>query len=286
MTTYNEIYLIARRRLRAAGIEAHDLEARLICSFAAGKTREEFFNASRFYVMDNAISESVDDMIERRLAGEPVAYLVGEWEFYGLPIIVNDSVLIPRVDTELLAEQAINLIRRRSGKTRLLDLCTGSGCLGIAVAVNSPNCRVVMADNSKKALILCRENMLINRATRNATAIEADALEKPPALLGIFDVIICNPPYIPTDDLKNLDASVKDYEPLAALDGGSDGLDFYRAVSENWQALLKEGGHLAFECGVDQAPAVREIMDYSGLRNLRTYVDTLGIERVVVGRKR
>jgi len=283
MKTYNDIYLGTRRRLRAAGISAHDLEARLIVAHAAGKTREELIGSSRLYVTDSSIERAVDAMIDRRLDGEPVAYIVGEWEFYGLPIIVNEKVMIPRIDTELLAGEAIRLVKLRVGHTRLLDLCAGSGCIGLAVAAKVPSCRIVLADNSDLALAVCRANMLRNNLSRNVTAIEADALEEPNALLGSFDVIVCNPPYIPTGDLKDLEPSVRDYEPILALDGGPDGLYFYRAIATNWPARLKKGGHLALECGAGQAEAVRELIEDVGFTDIRTYIDTLGIQRVVTG---
>lgn len=283
MDTYNDIYIKARRKLRAAGITASDLETRLIVAHAAGKTREELLSSSRLYVTDGAVSAIVDEMIERRIKGEPVAYILGEWEFYGLPIIVSKAVMIPRVDTELLAQEAIRLIKRRGGQTRVLDLCTGSGCVGIAIAEHVSDCRIVLIDNSEQALAICRANVLKNRLSRNVIAFEADALETPPALLGMFDVIVSNPPYIPTRELNGLDISVRDHEPVCALDGGPDGLYFFRAIATNWAALLKPGGNFAFECGAGQARAVREILEDSGLCDIKVHIDTLGVERVVVG---
>ena len=283
MDTYNDIYLRARKSLRLAGITASDLETRLIVARAAGKTREELLAASRLYVSDNAVSAAVDEMVERRIAGEPVAYILGEWEFYSLPIIVNKAVMIPRADTELLAQEVIKLVKRRGGQARFLDLCAGSGCVGLAVAANAPECRIVLADNSEQALSICRANMLKNNLSRNITAFEADVLEPPPALLGAFDVIGSNPPYIPTRDLDSLDISVRDHEPVRAFDGGPDGLYFFRAIAANWASLLKAGGNLAFECGAGQASAVREILSDSGFRDISVFLDTQGIERVVVG---
>ena len=283
MKTYNDIYLSARRRLRAAGIEAYDLEARLIVAYASGKTREELLNLSRLYVTDNAMLKTLEEVMERRLKGEPVAYIVGEWEFYGLPIIVNESVMIPRVDTELLAEQAIKLLKRRAMQTRVLDLCTGSGCVGLAIAASSPRARIVMADSSEAALAVCRANMLKNRLSRNVTAIEVDVLESPPTLLGSFDMIVCNPPYIPSKDIESLDASVRSYEPIAALDGGPDGLYFFRAIVTNWAQSLNHGGCLLFECGFGQSEAVRGIMLEGGFASLKTHMDTQGVERVLMG---
>jgi len=283
MQTYNDIYLGTRRKLRAAGIAAHDLEARLIVAHAAGKTREDLLKSSRLYITDQSVIQIVEEMIERRLKGEPVAYIVGEWEFYGIPMIVNESVLIPRIDTEVLAGEAIRMLKRRMGQARLLDLCAGSGCIGLAIAANVPSSRIGLADNSEPALSICRANMLRNKLSRNVTAIEADVLETPPALLGMFDAIVCNPPYIPTGDLMNLEPSVSEHEPLTALDGGPDGLYFFRAVAENWTSLLKQGGFIAFECGAGQADAVAEILQDNGFRDIKRHTDTLGVERVVVG---
>jgi len=283
MNTYNDIYLDSRRKLRAAGVTASDLEARLIVSYASGKSREELLAASRFYVTDPKVQASVDEMVRRRLMGEPVAYIVGEWEFYGLPFTVNESVMIPRVDTELLAEVAINLMKRRGWQTRLLDLCAGSGCVGLAIAAHMPNCRIVLADISEQALAVCRVNMLRNNLSRQVTAIEVDVLETPPALLGAFDAIVCNPPYIPTRELAGLDVSVREHEPLTALDGGPDGLYLIRAIATNWPSLLKPAGYLAMECGAGQSEAVREILTDNGFQDIKTHNDTLGVERVVVG---
>ena len=283
MKTYNDIYLSTRRKLRDVAGGAYDLEARLIISHASGKTREELLSHSRFFVTDPEILNAVDDMVRRRLEGEPVAYLVGEWEFYGLPMYVNTDVLIPRVDTEVLAETAIKLMKKRSGHTRLLDLCTGTGCVGLAIAATVPDCRVALADSSERVIAVCKLNMIRNNISRNVTPIVLNALESPPALLGTFDAIVCNPPYIPTEDIKNLDKSVSKYEPHRALDGGEDGLDFFRAVTSKWTVLLNKGGHLLFECGIGQAESVREILRENGYKEIITHTDTQGIERVIQG---
>lgn len=282
LKTYNEVYFDARRRLKAAGIDAFALEARLIAEKAAGKTREEFLRDANLYVGAD-YEQTVDDMVRRRLADEPVAYITGEWSFYGLPMTVTPDVLIPRTDTELLAERAIALLSGRGGGARVLDLCCGSGCVGIAVAANVPGTRVVFVDVSPKAMAVCRANLMRNGLTRFASYMETDALENPPVLMGRFDMIVCNPPYIPTADLAGLDPSVRDYEPAGALDGGRDGLDFYRAIAKKWGGILKPGGALLFECGVNQGADVAEIMRGCGFAAVATYKDTLGIDRVAAG---
>ena len=284
MKTYSEIYLAAGKTLRGAGVEASNLEARLMAAAATGKTVEEFLRDARLYVADDSFEKAMDDMVRRRLEGEPVAYITGLWEFHGLPLLITPDVLIPRDDTEVLAERAIAFAREAEREIRMLDLCCGSGCIGLAVAAEIPGIRVVMADISERASAVARQNALRNRLTRCVTCLTADALQAPPMLLGRFDLIVCNPPYIRTDELETLDVSVRDYEPREALDGGEDGLMFYRAVAEKWRAVLKPGGAIMFECGEDQSTALRGILEDRGFADIETVLDTRGIERVVTGK--
>ncbi|MBQ3404571.1 MAG: peptide chain release factor N(5)-glutamine methyltransferase [Oscillospiraceae bacterium] len=282
MKTYNELYISARRRLKSAGIEGYGLEAQLLAAAAAGKTRTEFFRDMTLYSSPE-YERDLDELIERRLRGEPVAYITGQWEFYGLPLKVNQEVLIPRIDTEVLADMAIDYIRRGGGGGRILDLCCGSGCVGLALAANLPDIRVVMIDRDPSVLAVSRANVNLNRQPRRVSCADGDALKTPPIFLGKFDMIVCNPPYIPSGDIESLDRSVKDYEPRMALDGGEDGLMFYRSVSSKWKILLTGQARLMFECGVGQAEAVAEIMRENGFENIETFKDTLDIDRVVTG---
>lgn len=281
-TTYNNLYLDARQKLKAAGVEAAQLEARELVCFAAGKNREQFFRDMSLYASDE-VEAKVEDLMARRLAGEPVAYLIGEWEFYGLPLDISRGVLIPRADTEVLAEQAILAARAAGEGARVLDLCAGSGCVGLAVAANAPNCRAVLADVSEEALKICRQNIRRNDLNARVTCVQADARQAPPAMLWDFDVIACNPPYIPTGDIDGLDPSVRDYEPRLALDGGDDGLDFYRDIAEKWRTALRLGGVLLFEVGIGQASGVEQILSRCGYEDIETFQDTGGIWRVVKG---
>ena len=281
-TTYNNLYLDARQKLKAAGVEAAQLEARELVCFAAGKNREQFLRDMSLYASDE-VEAKVEDLMNRRLAGEPVAYLIGEWEFYGLPLDISREVLIPRADTEVLAEQAILAARAAGEGARVLDLCAGSGCVGLAVAANAPNCRAVLADVSEEALKICRQNIRRNDLNARVTCVQADARQAPPAMLWDFDVIACNPPYIPTGDIDGLDPSVRDYEPRLALDGGDDGLDFYRDIAEKWRTALRLGGVLLFEVGIGQASGVEQILSRCGYEDIETFQDTGGIWRVVKG---
>ena len=229
------------------------------------------------------VEQRAGRLAARRLAGEPVAYLIGEWEFYGLPLDISKDVLIPRADTELLAERAISLARAAGEGARVLDLCAGSGCVGLAVAANVPTCRVVLADCSEEALKICKQNVRRNNLNSRVTCVQADALQKPSQALWDFDVIVSNPPYIPSGDISGLDASVRDYEPRLALDGGADGLEFYRSIASKWPIALRLGGSLLFEVGIGQASDVEIVMAQNGFENIQTHQDTAGIWRVVEG---
>lgn len=279
--TYNNLYMDIRQELHRAGIQAATLEARELVCFAAGKTREQFVRDGRLYVPQD-VEEQARALMRRHLAGEPLAYLIGEWEFYGLPLDISEQVLIPRSDTEVLAGEAIRWLQTQQD-ARVLDLCAGSGCVGLAVASQVHACRVVLGEKSEAALRICRQNIRRSGLLGRVTPMPADALEPPTRQLGEFDCIVCNPPYIPTQDIETLDVSVRDYEPRMALDGGEDGLDFYRAISENWREALHPGARLYFEVGIGQADSVLRIMRRQGFGELEIVPDTAGIPRVVYG---
>ena len=282
MITYQNLYLDIRRQLLQAGFPGAGLEARELVCFASGKTREEFYRDGPLYTSPE-IEEAVRALTERHVGGEPVAYLIGEWEFYGLTLDVCRDVLIPRPDTETLVERGILFVRDLPDGTRVLDLCAGSGCVGLAVADNCPNTRVFLAEWSEDALRVCRQNIRRCGLTDQVNPVQADALEPPPRILRDFDLILCNPPYIPTLEIGRLDPSVRDYEPRMALDGGEDGLKFYRSIAKKWKCALKPGGKLAFEVGYDQAQAVRDIMARNGYQELQTTMDPGMHWRVVEG---
>lgn len=279
--TYNNLYMDIRQELHHAGIQAATLEARELVCFAAGKTREQFVRDGRLYVPQD-VEEQARALVHRHLAGEPLAYLIGEWEFYGLPLDISEQVLIPRSDTEVLAGEAIRWLQTQQD-ARVLDLCAGSGCVGLAVASQVHACRVVLGEKSEAALRICRQNIRRSGLLGRVTPMPADALEPPTRQLGEFDCIVCNPPYIPTQDIETLDVSVRDYEPHMALDGGEDGLEFYRAISENWREALHPGARLYFEVGIGQADSVLRIMRRQGFGELEIVPDTAGIPRVVYG---
>ena len=281
--TYNELYLDARRRLRQSGVEAASLEARELLCYASGKSRDEFIRDSRLYTGDDTAAR-MEELMLRRLKGEPTAYLIGEWEFYGLPLDITRDVLIPRSDTEVIAQRGIELARQAGEGCRVLDLCTGSGCVGLAIAAHVPEAKVVMVDISEEALHVARANARRNQLSRRVMCLKADARRDPPAMLGEFDLIVSNPPYIRSGDLAELDVSVRDYEPRLALDGGEDGLEFYRSITEKWNRALKSGGTLLVEVGYDQADDVEHIFMNAGYREIDTLMDTQNIWRAVEGK--
>lgn len=282
--TYSEMYIALRNRLRDAGIEAAALEARLIAATAAGKSTEKLLRDMRYYATDE-VERRAEEMVQRRLAGEPVAYITGVWEFRGLPMEVSRDVLIPRIDTEVLAELAIKYLRG-TGRldARVLDLCSGTGCIGCAIAAELPRVRVVLADVSAAAVDISRRNVERNGLGGRISFLPADVTKQPPLMTGSFDLVVSNPPYIPTMEILTLDPSVRDYEPVWALDGGEDGLDFYRAILKNWALVIRQGGELMFEVGEDQAERVKDLMRMAGLREARSFPDTQNIQRVVAAK--
>ena len=279
--TYNDLYLEIRRQLRAADSGDPTLEARELVAFACGKTKEELLRDSRLYVTPE-VEARVRALVQRHLDGEPTAYLIGEWEFYGLPLDISRDVLIPRPDTEVLAGLAIDFVKTQ-GACRVLDLCAGSGCIGLAVASQCPESRVVLGELSEGALRICRQNIRRNGLSGRVVPMQMDALAPPPAQLGEFRCLVSNPPSIPAGDIPGLDPSVRDYEPPMALDGGADGLDFYRNLAGEWKNALTVGGKIFLEVGIGQADDVLRLLRAQGFGDLEITKDLNGIPRVVHG---
>ena len=281
--TYNDIYFVVRNKLRESGVEAYGLEARTLLAAAAGKTTEQLLRDMYLYT-SSEIETRTEEMLERRLKGEPLAYIAGSWEFYGLPFTVTPDVLIPRIDTEVLVACVVRAIRAFGMKGRVLDLCCGSGCIACAVASELPAARVVAADISLPALDIARKNIKDNKLASRIITIHADAKTWPPMSIGSFDVSASNPPYIASEEILTLDSSVRDHEPLGALDGGTDALDFYRAIIKYWTITLRPNGMMMFEVGEGQADAVKKMLLGAGYVAVQTVKDTLGVERVVIGK--
>ena len=284
VTKLSQLYLDTRKALLATqDFSTASLMTRDLLAKATGKTREEVLLDLDTYLMDDVCAQVNEDLAKLR-RGVPFAYVLGEWEFYGLPLYVNEHVLIPRDDTVAVAELAINKSIFLDTSPRILDLCTGTGCIGLAVAAQVEDARVLLGEIDDEAIKICKQNTRRNNLTARVTTLKLNALEKPSRQLGEFDCIVSNPPYIPTADIDRLDTSVKDHEPHRALDGGEDGLDFYRAITDLWRDALVPGGLLAFEVGIGQADEVLRIMRAKGFGDLEIIKDLHFIPRVVYGR--
>lgn len=279
---YSQLYLDARRRLMEKEPDpyASQLARELVCHLS-GKSHTQFLQDRDLFASEE-ITSAVDDAVFRLLADEPLAYILGEWSFYGLNLYVDKNVLIPRDDTCALAELAMKKARYLDRDPRILDLCTGSGCIGIAIADRVKDARVTLGDISPEALAVAKKNVSRHHLGGRVSCLRIDALQPAPAYLGKFHMIVSNPPYITTEDMKTLDASVKDYEPHLALCGGDDGLVFYRSIVENFTPALRPGGLLSFEFGEGQGDDICHILEAHDYTILERALDFGGTERAVL----
>ena len=285
---FSQLYLEARRAfMEIEDQQTASLLARNLLCYVSGKTQEEIINDREKYACET-ICEAMEDAVRRILAQEPLAYVLGEWNFYGMNLYVDHSVLIPRDDTCAVTALAIKKGLFLDQDPRIMDLCTGSGCIGLAIANRVKDARVTLADVSKDALVIAKKNIARHKLSARVSCVQADALKPAPAFLGKFDMIVSNPPYITTAEMEELPASVKDYEPHLALHGGEDGLDFYRAIIQNDSSALKPGGYLCFEFGMGQGDAVCALLEQHGYTVLDRTKDYNDRERAVLaqyGRK-
>lgn len=216
-------------------------------------------------------------LLDRRLRGEPIQYIVGETEFFGLPFRVTPDVLIPRPETEHLVEKAIELARRRAAP-RIVDLCTGSGAIAVALAHALAATQVTATDLSHAALAVAQENALRNRVESRIRFLEGDLFE--PVAGERFDLAVANPPYVPTSEGQSMSVEVRDHEPALALFAGVDGLDIYRRLIAAAPAVLVPGGYIVLEIGYGQAQAVDGLLVEAGFRRIEFVPDLQGIPRV------
>lgn len=226
------------------------------------------------------LERKFNDAIARLKSGEPVQYIVGECEFMSLVFEVNSKTLIPRSDTEILVESVFELCRDKEN-VRILEIGSGSGCVAVSLAHLMPNSKVISLDISDEALLVARRNAEKNGVFERVEFIRHNIMEGFPDFKNLHDAVVSNPPYIPHADIEKLEKKVRAFEPLTALDGGADGLDFYRFISKN--APLKDGGLLAFEVGINQAEAVAALME-ERFSDITITKDLSGIDRVVTGR--
>ena len=285
---FSQLYLEARR----AFMEIEDqqtaiLLARNLLCYVSGKSQEAVIADREKYACET-VCDAMDSAVQRILEGEPLAYVLGEWSFYGMTLYVDRNVLIPRDDTCAVTALAIKKGLFLDQEPRILDLCTGSGCIGLAIANRVKDARVTLADVSRDALVVAKKNISRQKLSGRVSCVQANALEPASAFLGKFDMIVSNPPYVTSAEMEELPHSVKDFEPHLALHGGDDGLVFYRSIVENYTAALKPGGYLCFEFGMGQGDAVCEILERNGytiLERTRDYNDRERAALAQYGRK-
>ncbi len=270
----SELMMQGSAILRENGIPSAVLDAQLLLG--------RYLNADRMFIVNNRNCDLEEydgyfDLISRRAAHEPIAYILNTKEFMGIDFYVDKNVLIPRPDTETLAERMIEKIGRK--RVNIIDIGTGSGCISVSILKNCPHCRAVGADISEEAIKIAEKNAAGNGVAKRFKTVNCDILKEIPE--GSFDVIVSNPPYIEPEVIAGLEPDVKDYEPYGALCGGADGLDFYRRISEIGKKILKPKYLIAFEVGYNQSEAVTEILKKDGYENIAAVPDLAGIQRVV-----
>ena len=285
--TYAEALKYTMEALKPMNLSMPGLEARELVAYASAScgTQIRRDDVVKLGALEapNDIRECLDDLLERRLRGEPLAYIIGEWDFYGITLEVNPDVLIPRQDTEIVVEKALTLLHD-ARSPRILDLCCGSGAIGIALLAHIPGATGVFADISAGALRVCRKNIENQGLAVRTQIITLDALEPAPDGIGHFDLIACNPPYISSDEMLTLPVDVSGFEPHDALYGGYDGLNFYRAISTGFYRVIRPGGCIIFECGAYQGFEVSELLKKAGYEAITRYLDYNKMERAVSAR--
>src|SRR4030066_668085 len=286
--------------LKRYGIEDAVREAESMLTHCLEMERTDFFRDNPA-LRENVI-ERIDGFLVRRSKGEPLQYILGYVDFLGIKIKVGKGVLIPRPETELLAEEAVKVIRSQklnppappfakggNGRVTILDLCTGSGCLALALAKEFPHAQIYGTDVSEVAIIYAKENAETNGIS-NVNFLQGSLFDPIAHLVTgyslpvMFDLIISNPPDIRKNDIRNLQAEIKDWEPIVALDGGEGGLNYFRLIIPEARNYLKQSGYLMLELGISQADAVRTIAEQANFTDISFKKDYAGIERIFIAR--
>lgn len=272
---YAKLYQIGKEQLQKAGITDAELDARLLLEFICHTDRNALYAHGDQEIEDEKMQDFLQ-LIEKRAVHIPLQHLTGEQNFMGLDFLVNEHVLIPRQDTEILVEE---IMRDLHDGIRILDMCTGSGCILLSLLHYSNDCAGVGVDVSEDALAVARQNA-DRLAEKQAVFIQSDLFEK---VEGSFDLIVSNPPYIRSQEIAGLMPEVREHEPHLALDGRDDGLHFYREIIKGAMPHLKRGGQLFFEIGYDQGEAVQALLAANGYTEIAVVKDYAGLDRVVYG---
>jgi len=273
--SYKGLLDFGKERLRQSGVEEAELDARYILEKVSGLSRAEYFLHSDDKI-DNDKTEEFLRLIERRSERIPLSYVIGTRDFMGFTFKVNENVLIPEQETELLAEEVIKYCK---GKT-VLDMCTGSGCIAISVSLLGEPGEVTASDISDKALEVAKENAeFLNAST--VKFIKGDLFEN---ITGSFDIIVSNPPYIETRVIEDLEPEVRDYIPRLALDGDEDGLKFYKNITKKAIKYLNKNARIFYEIGYNQSEAVTDILLKNGFEEIKIIKDYSGLDRIVTAK--
>ena len=268
-------------------IDSPRLSAELLLCHVLGMQRIELYTQFDRIVAKPQL-DKLHALVKRCAAGEPVAYLTGRTEFYSLEIKVTPACLIPRPETELVVERAVEFLRTRSNTQLVLDLCTGSGCIAVAIAKNFNDCDIIATDICDSALAVAAENIDHHQLTGRVRLLCGDLFD--PVITGLddgkFDLVVCNPPYVSDGEFQNLDRNVKDYEPKKALGAGADGMDIYRRIAERIGDFLKPDAALILEIGYAQGKAVTELLQQTGLfTKIKIEKDLTGNDRIIIAGK-
>lgn len=273
----------AAGRLAAAKTADADSDAWLIFSHVTGMSRMDY-SLDRDHPLSEDETDRLEDMLKKRLQHIPVQQILGEAWFMGYSFLVNEHVLIPRMDTETLVEAVLvrlsDVPAEKNGSRKVLDMCTGSGCILLSLLMEAEGLSGTGADISEKALLVAGKNA--DRLGCTARFVQSDLWEN---IDEVYQIIVSNPPYIVRDVIPTLDTEVKDHEPVLALDGGEDGLDFYRKIIADAHRYLAPKGLLAFEIGYDQGEALTVLLESAGYRNIEILKDLAGLDRVALGWK-
>ena len=264
--------------LKQANIEDPILKSRILLSYILKKEKEYLITHDEDELSDEIYKDFIEK-IKRLKNNEPIQYVINKQEFMGIELYVNNDVLIPQPDTEILVEEIISLTKNKTKNLKILDLCTGSGAIVISLGKILKKCELFASDISPKALNIAQQNSIKNNT--QIVFIESNLFEN---ISEQFDIIVSNPPYIETETINTLSKEVR-YEPLIALDGGKDGLEFYRKIITNAKKYLKENGYLALEIGYNQREKVEKILINNKYKNIYSKKDLSGNDRIVIAQK-
>lgn len=277
----------ATQYLTEKGVDSPRLSAELLLSQVLRVQRIELYTH-----FDKAVTkeqaDKLQELVKRAGENEPIAYLIGKTEFYSLELDISNACMIPRPETELLVERAIEFLRNRTGTQFVCDLCTGCGCIAVAIAKNFVNCEIIATDISDAALEVAAKNIEKYNLGNRIKLLCGDLFDAIIPQLDVekFDLIVCNPPYVSAAEYEKLDKNVKDYEPKTALYAGTDGLDIYRRIIEKADAFLKADGAIMLEIGYAQGQAMRELLEQTGnFSEIRIEKDFHDNDRIVIAKK-